>query len=303
MCARAAAASTLAFSPASPSFVDSPAAAGPSARWPRDRSTIKNDRNMGRKYIHHHRPRGLGVAPGVPDKILGNNMTGAVVVDKIPGPGGAGYLSTTIAPAMLWPRIVSGTPGAAPKPPRAVGVDISRPGIKYTASVELSHPENWWFAQCLSWTTVLLDYVPPDEPDRICTTREPGHNLAPDAELRLTLDRILVSGGLVLLRLSWPLMSDACVIGKTSRDASRDTTWDTGRDTGQDTSRDRSRDRSRDTSRDTHPVFPGRPWWGERSARFETARPTRWHPGRQRGRFAVSLSRTKKRNEIELGRP
>jgi hypothetical protein len=179
LCARAAAASTLAFSPASPSFVDSPAAAGPSARWPRDRSTIKNDRNMGRKYIHHHRPRGLGVAPGVPDKILGNNMTGAVVVDKIPGPGGAGYLSTTIAPAMLWPRIVSGTPGAAPKPPRAVGVDISRPGIKYTASVKLSHPENWWFAQCLTCPSTV---IVASDVRCLCNWqnqpgRQPGHHL------------------------------------------------------------------------------------------------------------------------------
>jgi hypothetical protein len=70
---------------------------------------------------------GFAAAPGVPDKILGHRLAGAVVVDKNPGPGGAGILSTTTAPATLWPKILSGTPAAAPKPRRAVVVDIGRP--------------------------------------------------------------------------------------------------------------------------------------------------------------------------------
>jgi hypothetical protein len=59
---------------------------------------------------------GFGAAPGVPDTILGHNMAGAMVVDKYPAPPGPGILSTTTAPVMLLPRILSGTPGATPKP-------------------------------------------------------------------------------------------------------------------------------------------------------------------------------------------
>ncbi len=60
---------------------------------------------------------GVGAASGVIDKILGDKMAGAVVVDKMSGPGGAGMLSTTTAPAIVSPKIVPGTLGAAPKPP------------------------------------------------------------------------------------------------------------------------------------------------------------------------------------------
>jgi hypothetical protein len=40
-------------------------------------------------YIHHHRPGGFWSPPGVPDKIVGDSMAGAGLVDKISGPGRA----------------------------------------------------------------------------------------------------------------------------------------------------------------------------------------------------------------------
>ena len=100
---------------------------------PSRRYIVQQIKNMetiyaGRKYTHHHRPGVCGAAPGVPDKTLGRKMAGAVVVEKTPGPGGAVILSTSTAPAILRPKILSGTPGAAPKAPRAaMVVDISRP--------------------------------------------------------------------------------------------------------------------------------------------------------------------------------
>jgi hypothetical protein len=70
---------------------------------------------------------GFGAAPGVPDKILGHKMAGAVVGDKIPAPEGPGILPTTTAPAILWPRILSGTPGEAQNTPGGGGGYISGP--------------------------------------------------------------------------------------------------------------------------------------------------------------------------------
>ena len=77
----------------------------------------------------------FGAAPGVPDKILGRKMAGAVVVDKIMAPPGPGVFSTTTAPAILRPRVLSGIRGRLHKPPGGGGGYISGPHISFPYSL------------------------------------------------------------------------------------------------------------------------------------------------------------------------
>ncbi len=68
-------------------------------------------------------PGGFGAAPGVPDKILGDKMAGAVVVKKAGPAGGWDFVhhhrsGHFIAQDLVW------SPGGCSKPPSAVVVDI-----------------------------------------------------------------------------------------------------------------------------------------------------------------------------------
>ncbi len=83
----------------------------------------------GRKYIHHHRSGGFGAAPGAPDKILGDQMAGAVVVlDKIPAPPGPR-------------RALRRSPGSSPKA-SFLGIDLGHLGALDIAFLRPSAAKN-----------------------------------------------------------------------------------------------------------------------------------------------------------------